>query len=118
MCLAKTRVHDIEQSYFHEFSAVGPSDNHYEERLQDFIDTVSASFSPQKKTPDRAFVSLQIGPEKLRLTFKIDTGSAVNIISHQIYDQLRRNFPLEPLDYQLTSYSGDFIKVQGKVRLQ
>lgn len=78
------------------------------------IDMVSAHSS---QLPDRAFVQINLGPNKTPVQVKIDTGSECNIISQEIFKHLKLQYPLEPSDSKLTSYSGDFIKVLGKVQL-
>lgn len=78
------------------------------------IDMVSAHSS---HLPDRAFVTISLGPKETPVNFKIDTGSQCNIISIATFRKLALSYPLEPPDSKLTSYSGDLIKVLGKVRL-
>ncbi|KAH3802134.1 hypothetical protein DPMN_155804 [Dreissena polymorpha] len=51
------------------------------------------------------------------VNFKIDTGGECNIIPHDTFRNLKLSSPLEPSPRsKLTSYSGDLIKVIGKVR--
>ncbi|MET0104994.1 MAG: RNase H-like domain-containing protein [Sedimenticola sp.] len=80
------------------------------------IDTVSA-FSSVSLSPDRAYAKLKIGPQKTLLNFKIDTGSAVNILTHSLFKSLNVSHPLEPSSHKLTSYTGNMIPVIGMIRL-
>lgn len=68
------------------------------------------------RAEDCRYVPFCIGPEKKSFMFKI--GSAVNIISCQIYAHFGLSYGMQPPDSKLTSYSGDHIKVNGKVKLQ
>ena len=49
--------------------------------------------------------------------FKIDTGSAVNILLFSHFTSLNVKFPLEASPHKLTSYTGDTIPVKGMVKL-
>lgn len=116
MCRSK-EVHGIVMnsdvdSYVQDDSDIGACGSNYD--LGYSIDTVGSSSHHQ---PDRALVSLLIGPKQQSVQFKLDTGSAVNIISCQIFNSLRLTGPLEPPDSKLTSYSGNMIPVLGKVQL-
>ena len=108
------RVHDIDSSALQGACAY-PDYDEYVDSPEYCIDTVSANSSSQP--PDRAFVLIDLGPNKTPVNFKIDTGSECNIISHETFQKLKLSYPLEPPDSKLTSYSGDLIKVIGKVRL-
>jgi hypothetical protein len=109
---AHKSVHDIDNSVME--GACGHSDSGSGDTLEYFVDVVSAHSS---QSPDRAFVQISIGPNMTPVNFKIDTGSECNIIPHDTFRNLKLSSPLEPPDSKLTSYSGDLIKVIGKVRL-
>ena len=80
------------------------------------IDTVSA-FSSVSLSPDRAFAQLHVGPQNTQINFKIDTGSAVNILPHSLFKSLNSSHPIEPPTHKLTSYTGNMIPVVGMIRL-
>ena len=104
MCRSKT-VHEVSDQ-----SAC--AHGYYE---QDYsIDTVSALGS----SPDRAFATLIIGPSKKSISFKVDTGSAVNILPYSHFTQLKLKHPLRASEQKLSSYTGDLLKVQGTIRLE
>ena len=60
--------------------------------LIDTVDTVSASLV--SLSPDFAFASLHVGPGRKSLSFKIDTGSAANILPYSHFSQLKVKHPL------------------------
>lgn len=81
--------------------------------IQEFnIDTVS-TFS----STDRALVRLSLGPKHCPVKFKIDTGSAANIIPCKDFQALGLSSPLEPPSERLTSYTGNRIPVLGKIQI-
>ena len=84
-----------------------------------FIDTVDTVSTPLvSSSPDRAFATLLIGPGKRSLSFKVDTGSAVNILPYSYFSQLKVEHPLETSEQKLTSYTGDLLHVQGTIKLE
>ena len=90
---------------------------HYSNINQEyFIDTVS-TFSSVSLSPDRAFAQLHVGPQKTQINFKIDTGSAVNILPQSLFKSLNISHPIEPPTHKLTSYTGNMIPVVGMIRL-
>lgn len=54
---------------------------------------------------------------EIKLTFEIDTGSPVTVISEQMYKQYFSNIALETSDLILHSYSGDRLNIMGKLKL-
>ena len=66
---------------------------------------------------DRAFVTLNVGPSKTHIKFKIDTGSSVNIIPFKFFKTMLISNPLEAPDNKLTSYTGNMLTVRGKINL-
>ena len=82
-----------------------------------FIDTVDMISAPLvSSSPDREFATLLIGPGKRSLSFKVDTGSAVNILPYSYFSQLKVEHPLEASEQKLTSYTGDLLHVQGTIK--
>ena len=55
-----------------------------------YVDTVNTSFSHY----DQAFATVNIGPKKTPIKFKIDTGSQVNIIPLSTFRELNIKHPL------------------------
>ena len=88
----------------------------YDGHKEHFINVIDKGrVSTFSHSPDCAFVSLALGPKKILVQFKIDTGSEVNIISCKVLDKLNVQAPLEAPDCKLTSYSGDAVKVVGQI---
>lgn len=77
------------------------------------IDTVSTFCST-----DRAMIRLPIGPNKCPISFKIDTGSSVNILPKKEFNGLNIHSPLEPPTDILTAYTGNRLPVVGKIKLR
>ena len=80
------------------------------------MDTVSASLI--SSSPDRAFATQKIGPGRKSLSFKIDTGSAANILPYSHFSQLMVKHPLEASEQKLTSYTGDLLHVRETIKLE
>ena len=80
-----------------------------------FIDTVYAS--KIEITPDHAYVTLHIGPQKKQINFKIDTGSSIDILSYKVFKSLNIKQPLQLPYHKYTSYTGNMLPVMGMVRL-
>lgn len=100
VCRSKT-VHDVENEQCEE------------ENSDFYVDTVNRSFSHY----DQAFATLHVGPKKIPIRFKIDTGSQVNILPLTKFHELNIQHPLAPPDSQLSSYTGDPLNVKGTLRL-
>ena len=110
MCRSKKTVHELETC-----GATGHDVNFYNKDYTDYsIDTVSATGT---SSPDRAFATLLLGPTKESISFKVDTGSAVNILPFSRLAQLRLKQPLEASQQKLTSYTGNLLPVQGTITL-
>ena len=78
-----------------------------------YVDTVNTSFSHY----DQAFATVNIGPKKTPIKFKIDTGSQVNIIPLSTFRELNIKHPLLPPETQLSSYTGNPLNVRGTINL-
>ena len=79
-----------------------------------FINTVSHNQTIPAK---QANVNIDLGPNNTKTKFKIDTGSSVNTLPIKSFELLNVSLPLQTTDAKLTSYSGDRIRVHGKVTL-
>ena len=101
MCRSKT-VHDIDTAEKNiDYYGASGCDNSfsYDGHKEHFIDVIDKGrVSTFSHSPDRAFVSLALGPKKIPVQFKIDTGSEVNIISCKVLDKLNVQTPLEAPD--------------------
>ena len=51
------------------------------------------------------------------VTFEVDTGAAVTILSQEVYQHLFPNLKLDPSSMLLKSYTGDQVKVLGEVQV-
>jgi hypothetical protein len=51
------------------------------------------------------------------INFKLETGSSVNVLSKRKLESLSIRIPLQAPDSKLISYSGNTIKVIGKISL-
>ena len=78
-----------------------------------YVDTVNTSLSHY----NQAFASVNIGPKKTPIKFKIDTGSQVNIIPLSNFRELNIKHPLLPPETQLSSYTGNPLNVRGTINL-
>ena len=88
---------------------------HYSDINQEyFIDTVT-TFSSVSLSPDCALAQLHVGPQNTQINFKIDTGSAVNILPHSLFKSLNISHPIEPPAHKLTSYTGNMIPVVSMI---
>ena len=58
-----------------------------------------------------------MGPRSIKVRFKINTGSQVNVLPSSVYHSLGINGPLMQTQSQLSAYSGDRLKVVGTVLL-
>ncbi|XP_060593701.1 uncharacterized protein LOC132748167 [Ruditapes philippinarum] len=77
------------------------------------INTVSTSLH----SPDCVKTEICLGPNKCPISFKIDTGSAANILPKQQFQKLNLSTPLEAPDCKLTSYTGEALSILGTVML-
>ena len=51
------------------------------------------------------------------VTFEVDTGATVTILSQEVYRHLFPNLKLDPSSMLLKSYTGDQVKVLGEVQV-
>ena len=51
------------------------------------------------------------------VTFEVDTGAAVTILSQEVYQQLFPSLKLQPSSMLLKAYTGDQVKVLGEVKV-
>ena len=68
---------------------------------------------------DEVFVPVKLSTGSKAVSFKLDTGAQVNVLPLKLYRKL--GLPatlLKPTSIHLTSYSGNPLKVEGKVSLQ
>jgi len=65
----------------------------------------------------QAHVNLDLGLNDTKTKFKIDTESSVNTLPVKSFELLNVSLPLQPTNAELTSYSGDRIRVYGKFTL-
>ena len=102
MCRSSKTVHEIHEPYeLYNRNLSGLNrDSSDKDYFIDTVDTVSASLV--SSSPDRAFATLQIGPGRKSLSFKIDTGSAANILPYSHFSQLKVKHPLEASEQKLT----------------
>ena len=77
------------------------------------LDLVNTSFSHY----DQAFATVNIGPRKTPIKFKIDTSSQVNIIPLSTFRELNIKHPLLPPETQLSSYTGNPLNGKGITNL-
>ena len=74
------------------------------------IDTVNSFTS----LSDRAFVEIHVGPSKVPVKLKIDTGSAAVLLPMGHFKQINLKCPLEASEKRLTSYTGNTLPIKGK----
>ena len=90
------------------------SEVNMEENDTDFeVDIVSISFHSN----DQAFATILVGQNKTPITFKIDTGSQVNILPEDQFKFLKVKTKLKTPKGTLSSYTGDLLKVKGMLQL-
>ena len=104
VCRSKS-VHEVKSDQFQSEES--------ELDLDFYVDTVNKSFSHY----DQAFATVNIGPKKTPIKFKIDTGSQVNIIPLSTFRELNIKHPLLPPETQLSSYTGNPLNVRGTINL-
>ena len=104
VCRSKS-VHEVKSDQFQSEDSDLDSDF--------YVDMVNTSFSHY----DQAFATVNIGPKKTPIKFKIDTGSQVNIIPLSTFRELNIKHPLLPPETQLSSYTGNPLNVRGTINL-
>ena len=65
---------------------------------------------------NQVFVNVELGNKKTPISFKLDTGSQVNVIPLYVFHQLGCN-DLESTSQRLFGYGGKPLKVEGKCTL-
>ncbi|CAI5677306.1 unnamed protein product [Oreochromis niloticus] len=75
-----------------------------------FIDTIAA-----EDNGDSPFAAILLGPKKIKLTFKLDTGAQMNIIPANTFQMLQT--PLREDKDKLFGYGGHPLKVNGHCEL-
>ena len=74
-----------------------------------FVDTIAAG----EDNEDSAFAEIQLGPNKVKLTFKLDTGAQTNIIPANVFGKL--NTAMKKVKDKLFGYGGHPLKVKATV---
>ena len=67
---------------------------------------------------NQAFVELQVGPKLYPISFKVDTGSQVNILPSALFNKLNVKTPLQVTKSTLTAYDGSILNTLGTVKLR
>ena len=118
LCRSKSKAAAVHQVNEHRCTA-GACDYSDSEHSDDefYINTVYRVSTGSTPDHDRATLHIQTGPNKTPIKYAIDTGSAVNIISHQQFKALNVKHPLEAPTCKLTSYTGNPLSVLGTVKL-
>ena len=80
---------------------------------EDFCVLTVSGFSNSRS--DQPFVKLKMYNKYIDA--KIDTGSQVNILPSKLFEQLNVSAPLSAAYIRLTSYSGDQLRVLGKLKI-
>ena len=78
-----------------------------------FIDSVESRINN-----GHVFAEMEVGPSKHRITFKVDTGSQVNILPYYAFQQLVVKTALNPPHTKLSAYNGNPLHSLGKLTLQ
>ena len=60
---------------------------------------------------------MEVGPSRKRLTFKVDTGSQVNILPYYAFQQLGFKTALKPSNIRLSAYNGNPLHSKGTIKL-
>jgi hypothetical protein len=75
------------------------------------VDTVGNS-------PNQVFCDILIGPKRVPISLKLDTGATCNILPESHFNSLKVKAPLKKATCKLTAYNGANLKVLGKVSLE
>ena len=67
---------------------------------------------------DQVFCDILIGPKRVSIPFKLDTGASCNILPESHFKSLKVKAPLEKAKCKLTAYNGENLNVLGKITLQ
>lgn len=80
-----------------------------------FIDTVTQRNNI--KNAEQAYADLQVGPNKTKVCFKLDTGADTNVITPDVFRSLGVQDVLKPSLRPLYCYGGEQLNVQGKCNI-
>ena len=80
-----------------------------------YIDTITKQHANTDK--EQAFAELEIGKNRHKLKFKIDTGAQANVIPANTFHELFGNVVLSPQASKLSGYGGQVLNVKGACRL-
>lgn len=94
----------------------GISDQTEESDDELFIDSVTQG--EQSSETEQAFVNIKVGPKQLEIRFKLDTGSAANVIPIHEYAKLSTHCTLQQTSRLLIGYGGEHLLVKGKCDLK
>ncbi len=78
-----------------------------------FVDSVES----KSVRNGQAYVDLEVGPKLLNVSFKIDTGSQVNILPEHIYHKLGIKHVLQKPPGPLFAYNGGVLQSIGYCNL-
>ena len=87
------------------------SEDHSDNEL--FIDSVESRINN-----GQVFAEMEVGPSKQGITFKVDTGSQVNILPYNAFQQLGVKTALNPSHTKLSAYDGNPLHSKGTITLQ
>ncbi|XP_021368026.1 uncharacterized protein K02A2.6-like, partial [Mizuhopecten yessoensis] len=93
---------------------------HDVEALPDSSDSNDEFFIDSIKTPsnaNQAFYTLHVGPKKVPVRFKLDTGSQANILPNSLFETLGNQGKLQPSSEKLSAYSGHTLDTLGSCQL-
>ena len=65
----------------------------------------------------QVFVDIEVGPSKIPVQFKVDTGAQVNILPYSVFRDLGIVGALKPSNLKLSAYNGHTLKLRGTITL-
>lgn len=107
--VCRSKVYNQKKTGHREVHTVQETTNDSDPEL--FIDIIAAG----EDNEDSAFAEIQLGPNKVKLTFKLDTGAQANIVPANVFTKL--NTPLKKDKDKLFGYGGHPLKVEGHCEL-
>lgn len=111
MCRSKkTRTHNVSEVKTSEGQPGPGSDSDSDDFYVDSIDS-------NVHVDNQAFTTLEVGPTPVKIKFKLDTGSQVNILPYNTYRKLGPNIPLSKSSKNLSAYGGDTLNTVGCCKL-
>ncbi|XP_021361397.1 uncharacterized protein K02A2.6-like [Mizuhopecten yessoensis] len=93
---------------------------HDVEALPDSSDSNDEFFIDSIQTPrnaNQAFYTLHVGPQKVPVRFKLETGSQANILPNSLFETLGNQGKLQPSSEKLSAYSGHTLDTLGSCQL-